>query len=94
MRGTWLTLRQGHATQFCQRPDSRGYPGHASCNPFASAMNEEETADLVLFEQPVIDADDLVEAEVEDLDDDYQPSEEVILLDLIRLDDDDVVVIA
>ena len=57
-------------------------------------MNEEETDDLVLFEQPVIDADDLIEAEVEDLDDDYQPSEEVILLDLIRLDDDDVVVIA
>ena len=78
---------------FCQRPDSRGYPGHAGCNCFASAMNEEETDDLVLFES-VIDADDLVEAEVEDLDDDYQPSEEVILLDMIRLDDDDVVVIA
>lgn len=57
-------------------------------------MNEEETDDLVLFEQPFIDADDLVEAEVEDLDDDYQPSEEVILLDTLRLDDDDVVVIA
>jgi hypothetical protein len=55
-------------------------------------MNEDESDDLVLFEQ-VIDADDLVEAELEDLDDDYQPSEEVILLDLMRLEDDDVVVI-
>lgn len=57
-------------------------------------MNEDETDDVVLFEQPYIDADDLVEAELEDLDDDYQPSEEVILLDLMRVDDDDVVVIA
>lgn len=56
-------------------------------------MNEEETDDLVLFEQPYIDADDLVEAELEELDDDYEPSEEVILLDLMRLEDDDVVVI-
>jgi len=56
-------------------------------------MNEDESDDVVLFEQ-VLDADDLVEAEIEELDDDYQPSEEVILLDLVRLDDDDVVVIA
>ena len=75
-------------------PDSRGYPGHGSCNCFAPAMNEDETADVVLFEQSVLDADDLVEQEIEDLDDDYEPSEEVILLDLVRLDDDDIVAVA
>ena len=57
-------------------------------------MNEEETDDVVLFEQPYIDADDLVEAELEDLDDDYEPTEEVILLDLVRLDDDDLLDVA
>jgi hypothetical protein len=56
------------------------------------AMNEDETDDLVLLEQRVLDADDLVEAEIEPVDDDYTPMEEVILLDTLRLEDDDLIV--
>lgn len=54
-------------------------------------MNEDESDDLIMFEQ-VLDADDLVEAEVEPVDDDYEPMEEVILLDTLRLEDDDLIV--
>lgn len=58
-------------------------------------MNEEETyAELVLLEQPVIDVDDLGEAEVAPYEDDYQPSQEVILLDMMRFDDDDLLEVA
>jgi len=53
-------------------------------------MNEEETDDVVLLEQQVLDAEDFIEAEVEPVDDDYEPAEEVILLDTLRLDDDDL----
>jgi hypothetical protein len=53
-------------------------------------MNEDESDDVVLLEQQVFDADDFVEAEVEPVEDDYQPAEEVILLDTLRLDDDDL----
>ena len=56
------------------------------------AMNEDENGDLIMFEQQVLDADDLVEAEIEPVDDDYEPMEEVILLDTIRLEDDDLIV--
>lgn len=52
-------------------------------------MNEEESDDVVLLEQQVLDADDFIESEIEPVDDDYEPEEEVILLDTLRLDDDD-----
>lgn len=56
-------------------------------------MNEDENDDVILLDQ-VVEADDLVEAEVEPVDDDYEPSEEVILLDMLRLDDDDLLDVA
>jgi hypothetical protein len=57
-------------------------------------MNEEESYDeLVLLEQPVV-ADDFVEAEVAPIEDDYQPSQEVILLDMMRLEDDELLDVA
>lgn len=57
-------------------------------------MNEEETYDeLVLLEQPV--NDDLVEAEVAPAyEDDYQPSQEVIFLDMMRVEDEDLLDVA
>lgn len=58
-------------------------------------MNEEETYDeLVLLEQQVVDADDLVEAEVAPYEDDYQPSQEVIFLDMMRVEDEDLLDVA
>jgi hypothetical protein len=57
-------------------------------------MNEDENDDFILLEQQVLDADDLVEAEFEPVDDDYEPAEEVILLDMMRLDDDDLLDVA
>jgi hypothetical protein len=57
-------------------------------------MNEDETDDVLLLEQQVLDAEDFIEAEIEPVDDDYQPAEEVILLDLVRLDDDDLLDVA
>jgi hypothetical protein len=57
--------------------------------PFA--MNEDETDDVILLEQRVLDAEDLVDDEVELIDDDdFSPTEEVILLDLIRIDPADL----
>lgn len=57
------------------------------------AMNEEESYDeLILLEQPVLD-DDLVEVAMEP-EDDYKPYEEVILLDMMRLEDDDLLDVA
>ncbi|HUS32222.1 MAG TPA: hypothetical protein VMZ53_27165 [Kofleriaceae bacterium] len=52
-------------------------------------MNEDENDDFILLEQHVLDAEDFVEAEVEPVDD-YEPAEEVILLDTLRLEDDDL----
>jgi hypothetical protein len=57
--------------------------------PFA--MNEDESDDVILLEQRVLDADDLVDDEIELIDDDdFSPTEEVILLDLIRIDPADL----
>ena len=51
--------------------------------PFA--MNEDESDDVILLEQRVLDADELVEDELELVeDDDFSPTEEVILLDMMR----------
>lgn len=56
-------------------------------------MNEEESYDeLILLEQPVLD-DDLVEVLAEP-EDDYKPYEEVILLDMMRLEDEDLLDVA
>jgi hypothetical protein len=55
-------------------------------------MNEDENDDFILLEQRMLDAEDFVEAEVEPVDDDYEPMEEVILLDTLRLEDDDLIV--
>lgn len=63
----------------------------AAHTPFA--MNEEESYDeLILLEQPVLD-DDLVEVAAEP-EDDYKPYEEVILLDMMRLEDEDLLDVA
>jgi hypothetical protein len=67
-----------------------GLPGGTAAAIHTDAMNEEETDDVVLLEQNVLDAEDFIEAEVEPVDDDYEPAEEVILLDTLRLDDDDL----
>ena len=67
--------------------------GTATALP-TGAMNEDESDDVILLEQHVFDADDLVEAEVEPVDDDYEPAEEVILLDMMRLDDEDLLDVA
>lgn len=57
--------------------------------PFA--MNEDESDDVILLEQRVLDADELVDDEVELIDDDdFSPTEEVILLDLMRIDPPDL----
>ena len=57
--------------------------------PFA--MNEEENDNVILLEQRVLGAEDLVEEELEMVDDDdYNPTEEVILLDMMRLDPADL----
>ncbi|HSD86548.1 MAG TPA: hypothetical protein VLB44_03500 [Kofleriaceae bacterium] len=56
-------------------------------------MNEDETDDVIVLDQ-VVDADDLVEVELEPVDDDYEPAEEVILLDTIRLEDDELLDVA
>lgn len=58
-----------------------------------TAMNEDETDDVIVLDQ-VVDADDLVEVELEPVDDDYEPAEEVILLDTIRLEDDELLDVA
>lgn len=58
------------------------------------AMNEDENEDLVLLDEPELDAADLVESEIEPLDDDYEPTQEVILLDMRRLDEDDLLDVA
>lgn len=56
-------------------------------------MNEEENYDeLVLLEQ-VLDSDDYVEVAVEP-EDDYQPTQEVILLDMMRVEDEDLLDVA
>ncbi len=58
-------------------------------SPFA--MNEEENDDVILLEQRVLDADELVEDELELVDeDDFSPTEEVILLDMMRIDPADL----
>jgi hypothetical protein len=54
-------------------------------------MNDEENDDVILLEQRVLGAEDLVEDELELVDDDdYNPTEEVILLDYMRLDPADL----
>ena len=54
-------------------------------------MNEEENNDVILLEQRVLGAEDLVEEELELVDDDdYNPTEEVILLDMMRFDPADL----
>jgi hypothetical protein len=54
-------------------------------------MNEEESDDVLLLEQHVLDADDLVDDELELIDDDdFSPTEEVILLDMLRIDPTDI----
>lgn len=77
----------------CAHPLDRPIRGVIRGTPAAlrtDAMNEDETDDVVLLEQQVFDADDFIEAEVEPVDDDYEPAEEVILLDTLRLDDEDL----
>jgi hypothetical protein len=55
------------------------------------AMNEDESDDVILLEQRVLDAEELVDDEVELIDDDdFSPTEEVILLDSIRIDPADL----
>lgn len=53
---------------------------------------KEYPADLVLLENPIHDADDLIEAELDDLDvgDDTAETSEVVLLEMMRLDGADV----
>jgi hypothetical protein len=60
----------------------------------AIAMNDDETDEVIVLDQLVVDGDDLVEVDVELVDDDYEPVEEVILLDIVRLDDDDLLDVA
>ena len=57
-------------------------------------MNEEESYDELILEQHVVDADDLVEAEVEPYVDDYTPTEDVIFLDMMRIEDDELLDVA
>ena len=57
-------------------------------------MNEEESYDELILEQHVVDADDLVEAEVDPYVDDYEPTEEVIFLDMMRIEDDELLDVA
>lgn len=57
--------------------------------PFA--MNEDESDDVILLEQRMLDADDFVDDDVELIeDDDFSPTEEVILLDMLRIDPSDI----
>ena len=51
-------------------------------------MFDDQDDDVILLDQPVYEAEDLVEAEEEI--DDYQPTEEVILLDLMRVDESEL----
>lgn len=77
------------------RPSIAGLDEARSVQSPPFAMKEEQSYDeLVLLEQQVVDADDLVEAEVPSFEDDYQPSEEVILLDMMRLEDDELLDVA
>jgi len=57
--------------------------------PFA--MNEDESDDVILLEQRMLDAEELVDDEIELVDDDdFSPTEEIILLDLMRIDPADL----
>jgi len=53
---------------------------------------KEYPADLVLLDNPIHDADDLIEAELDDLDvgDDTTETSEVVLLEMVRLDGSDL----
>lgn len=87
-----LGARNGRPTEWMAPHNRELGRGTAGAHiPFA--MNEEESYDeLILLEQPVLD-DDLVEVTAEP-EDDYKPYEEVILLDMMRLEDEDLLDVA
>jgi hypothetical protein len=76
------------------RPSIAGLCEARSVQSPRFVMNEEESYDELVLEQHVVEADDLVEAEVAPYEDDYQPSQEVILLDMMRVEDEDFLDVA
>ena len=70
---------------------NRGVAGARGLHSYSPAMHDdtldEDDDDIILLEQPVLDADDLVEDEISE--DDIE-TEQVVLLDMRRLSEPDL----
>lgn len=71
------------------QPNPRTCEGHVECNRHrAMEIDEDDPDAIILLDRPrVHSADDLIEAE---LDENDVETEQIVLLDLRRLDDDDI----